>query len=165
MGKWHNFFLRCVGFSGRVPRLCALKKNANLPYPVKKVCSFFYKCPLEHCTVFSNYLLDFHRAGNMGTSFFTPLWQIECTSLVIATLKENDNFLCATSKLCPQTSRSNIKCKNCTTLWKKFVPFSTSAHLSIVQFFPITCLMFKGLGTWDHLFSHRCGKSNARPWW
>jgi hypothetical protein len=29
----------------------------------------------------------------MGTSFFTPLWQIECTSLVIATLKENDNFL------------------------------------------------------------------------
>ena len=24
--------------------------------------------------------------------------------------------------------------------------------------------MFKGLGTWEHLFSHRCGKSNARPW-
>ena len=82
-----------VGFSGRVPRLCAQKKNANLPYPVKKVCSFFYKCPLEHCTVFSNYLLDCERTGNMGTSFFTPLWQIECTSLVIATLKENDNFL------------------------------------------------------------------------
>ena len=36
LNKWHNFFLRCVGFSGRVPRLCALKKNANLPYPVKK---------------------------------------------------------------------------------------------------------------------------------
>ena len=82
-----------VGFSGRVPRLCAQKKNANLPYPVKKVCSFFYKCPLEHCTVFSNYLLDCERTGNMGTSFFTPLWQIECTSLVIATLKENNNFL------------------------------------------------------------------------
>ena len=82
-----------MGFSGRVPRLCAQKKNANLPYPVKKVCSFFYKCPLEHCTVFSNYLLDCERTGNMGTSFFTPLWQIECTSLVIATLKENDNFL------------------------------------------------------------------------
>ena len=68
-------------------------QNAQIHYPVKKVCSFFYKCPLEHCTVFSNYLLDVQRIGNMGTSFFTPLWQIECTSLVIATLKENDNFL------------------------------------------------------------------------
>ena len=108
--KWHNFFLRCVGFSGRVPRLCAQKKNANLPYPVKKVCSFFYKCPLEHCTVFSNYLLDCERTGNMGTSFFTPLWQIECTSLVIATLKENDNFLCGIFRSCPQTLRSKEKC-------------------------------------------------------
>ena len=62
-------------------------------YPVKKVCSFFYTRPLEHCTVFSNCLLDVQRAGNMGTSFFTPLWQIERTSLVIAALKENDNFL------------------------------------------------------------------------
>ena len=29
----------------------------------------------------------------MGTSFFTPLWQIECMSLVKAAVKENDNFL------------------------------------------------------------------------
>ena len=50
------------------------------------------------------------------------------------------------------------------TLWKKFVLLSTFAHLSVIQFFPITCLMFKGLGTWEHLFSHRCGKSNARLW-
>ena len=77
-----------MGFQSCVPGLCTLKKSAGLPYPVKKVCSIFYKCPLEHCTVFSNDLLDVQRIGNMGTSFFTPLWQIECTSLVIATLKE-----------------------------------------------------------------------------
>ena len=35
---------------------------------------------------------------------------------------------------------------------KKFVPFSTSAHLSIVQFFPIACLIFTRLGIWEHLF-------------
>ena len=49
-------------------------------------------------------------------------------------------------------------------MWKKLVPLSTIAHSSVIQFFPIACLMFKGLGTWEHLFSHRCGKSNARPW-
>ena len=105
-----------VGFSGRVPRLCAQKKDANLPYPVKKVCSFFYKCPLEHRTVFSNHLLQIQRTGNMGTSFFTPLWQIKCTSLVIATLKENDNFLYlqkkvyVTFEMCRSSAK---KKKNC----------------------------------------------------
>ena len=70
----------------RVLARCVLLR-ADFHYPVKKVCSFFYKCPLEHCTVFSNYLLDFEKTGNIGTSFFTPLWQIECTSLFIAALK------------------------------------------------------------------------------
>ena len=109
--QWHNFFLRAVGFQGCVPGLCTLKKNAGLPYPVKKNCSFFYKCPFEHCTVFSNYLLDVQRIGNMGTSFFTLLWQIECTSLVIATLKENDNFLYPQKKVYVtfETCRSSTK--------------------------------------------------------
>ena len=52
---------------------CPLEMT-GMPYPVKKVCSFFYRCPLEHCTVFSNYLLDVQRTGNMGTSFFTLLY-------------------------------------------------------------------------------------------
>ena len=44
----------------------------------------------------------------------------------------------------------------CPTLWKKFVPFSTSAHLSIVQFFPITCFMFTCAKDWQHgnIFFH-----------
>ena len=46
----------------------------------------------------------------MGTSFFTPLWQIECTSLATTAITENDNFLCGISELCPQTLRSKKKC-------------------------------------------------------
>ena len=39
------------------------------------------------------------------------------------------------------------------TLWKKkLVPLSTIAHSSVIQFFPITCSMFKGLGTWEQFF-------------
>ena len=91
--KWHNFFLRCVGFSGRVPRLCALKKMLICPTLWKKFVPFSTSAHLSVVQFFSNYLLDFHKAGNMGTSFFTPLWQIECTSLLMAALKENDNFL------------------------------------------------------------------------
>ena len=131
--KWHNFFLRAVQFQGCVPGLCALKKNAGLPYPVKKVCSFFYKCPFEHCTVFSNYLLDVQRIGKMGTSFFTPLWQIECTSLVIATLKENDNFLYPQKKVyvafetCRSSTKLATSLRGAKKLWND-VPAHTCIH-------------------------------------
>ena len=91
--KWHNFFLRAVGFQGCVPRHCALKRNAEFPYLVKKVCSFSYNYALKRNTVFPNYLLDVQRIGKMGTSFFTMLCQMEGASLVIAAVKENDNFL------------------------------------------------------------------------
>ena len=82
-----------MGFQNCVPRLCALKRNAYFPYPVKKTCSFVYNCPLKRYTVFPNYLLDVQRTRDMGTVFFTPLWQIECTSMATTAIKENDNFL------------------------------------------------------------------------
>ena len=82
-----------MGFQGCVPRHCALKRNAEFPYLVKKVCSFSYNYALKRNTVFPNYLLDVQRIGKMGTSFFTMLCQMEGASLVIAAVKENDNFL------------------------------------------------------------------------
>ena len=75
-----------------------------------KKCSFVYNCPLKRYTVFPNCLLDVQRTRDMGTSFFTPLWQIECTSLVTTAIKENDNFLCGISELCPRTLRFKEKC-------------------------------------------------------
>ena len=113
--KWHNFFLRAVGFQSCVPRLCALKQNPKFPYPMKKVCSFLYNYPLKRYTVFPNYLLDVQRTGDMGTSFFTPLWQIECTSLATTAMKENDNFLYSQKKVMslwrcadPPSQRGNL---------------------------------------------------------
>ena len=82
-----------MGFQSCVPRLCALKQNPKFPYPMKKVCSFLYNYPLKRYTMFPNYLLDVQRIGKMGTSFFTMLCQMEGASLVIAAVKENDNFL------------------------------------------------------------------------
>ena len=108
--KWHNFFLHAVGFQTCVPRLCALKGNAYFPYPVKQGGSFVYNYPLKRYTVFPNYLRDARRTRDMGTSFFTPLWQIECTSLAPTAIKENDNFLCGISDLCPQALRFKRKC-------------------------------------------------------
>ena len=67
--KWHNFFWRAVGFQGCVPRLCALKRNADFHYPVKKVCSFSYNYQFKYTTVFSTYLLDVRRIGKMGNLF------------------------------------------------------------------------------------------------
>ena len=91
--KWRNFFLLAVGFQNGVPKLCALQRNAYASYPVNKVCSFAHTDPLKRYTTFPNYLLDVQRTKDMGTSFFTPLWQIECTSLATTAMKENDNFL------------------------------------------------------------------------
>ena len=113
--KWHNFFLRAVGFQSCVPRLCAQKRNAYFPDPVKKTCSFVYTCPLKRYTVFPNYLLDVQRTRDMGTVFFTPLWQIECTSMATTAIKENDNFLYPQKKVMslsrcasPPSQRGNI---------------------------------------------------------
>ena len=89
-----------MGFQSCVPRLCAQKRNAYFPDPVKKTCSFVYTCPLKRYTVFPNYLLDVQRTRDMGTVFFTPLWQIECTSMATTAIKENDNFLYPQKKLC-----------------------------------------------------------------
>ena len=91
----------------------------------------FLQVPTWALYIFSNYLLDVQRIGNMGTSFFTPLWQIECTSLVIATLKENNNFLYPQKKVYVtfETCRSSRKTSDIASWRKETLKRRPCSHL------------------------------------
>ena len=89
----------------------------------------------------------------MGTSFFTPPWQIKCRSLATAAIKENDNFLYPQKKVMsllrcvgPPSQRGNIfkqrprphlrqlrrqSNTRCTSVWVK--RFHTTAARAILH--------------------------------